>query len=1455
MTAVSGDATGDRSIVVGRDAIQSILITGDHNRVFVGEYELLRDAYIEPWSVFQRVDVEGFVGREWLLAEIDRFLATEDRGYFVLEASAGLGKTAFLAHLVQQRGYVHHFVETARGPDGVAPALRSLAAQVIRAAELLPFSVDEVLPSTAGSRPDFFAHLLKRASDRRAGEHDRLVIVVDGLDEAGVPIGHNVLGLPEVLPPGVYVVVSQRPVPVPLDTQSPLRVFSMDAAGDPNLGDMRRYLQRAVASPPLAAVVRDSAYTPAEVVETLVARSAGVWIYLHYVLADVVRERRVDLDVLPDGLWAYYARFWRRWRGERREEWYGTFLPLLATLAAVQQDVTADLLATLAGTDGGPALTALLDEDWLPFLAVDEVGGERRYRPYHASVREFLEGRLDRTGRRAMDVALAREFEQAVRVAHGRIADRYLRRWGSLEHGLDRLLTGSEGRLDGGYGLRHLAAHLAGAGRHGELERLLRLEADGRNVWFSAQDLTGELSAYQADVARAWRLAEDRGVREPGSGGTVDIAAEARWALYTSSVNALAGSVPPTLLVGLVRAGVWSPAKGLAYARQTLDTSARAEMLAGLAGVTPASLQLDLLGAVEALDEWHRADALAELAESLPEILLSRAVHALEGTESYRLQAATVRLATRLGRLGRWEEAFQSMTTCPEAQPRAFAVLACELPDDRLDAALHLTTAVADPDEKVRALTALLPRLGADQSAEAWRALLDVVDGVAPVTLIAALPAMRPRPWATGVLTDTIERWDRPWARSRGLAALAAQVPDGERGSLVERALAHVGEIEVAVTRQDDGWGRTIQGPELGLFERADALGALLPLVVGDMRAAVLAEAVAVARVAFTTALEELCEHGGWTHVSRLFSPRPSERTTGHGPWVGAAPMLLFRRLPDADGRELVESVLAKAEGIPKPSDRATVLGHLFLAAPLAYLDGILARLLTAFRAIDDPEKRCDGLLEILHDVTGPARDRVIADIIDTLRHREFPDRLRILNDLAPSLAPQAVATALPGAADWTPDHLPRAVEHVGALIPHLPPGTVDRVIEAARRVDDLPAQLAAAAGLAPYLPAERRAAVVARAVRFRDDPENEGEYSFRHGRILARLARALAEQGHADEAIDVAAVLWHRDNTWPSQRHDTLTDVARVLAPARPAEALRAVARITRADERSRALWAVLSLAPDTREALALVRTELGEDLTPRDLAALEEDNSWNPDDETDDPPGDVPDILARARRAQGHRRADLIAAVARRLDVDQALSALDLAENIPDEYAYENAVAALAARLVALGRTAEATAAVLRLTPVDRGWEDSPRTAVLVRHVPVLAGHGYLDEARRVIDYLPSHSPHGEPHRADALTLLARRYVETGALDAGMHCALSIPEDEERSGALAAVAESAAALPPTALLHAVRTVLSRAPTLPRSALLTDLAAFAPVLVRIGGRRAAADLADAIDDVTRWWP
>ena len=79
--------------------------------------QLLKAQIIQPDPVFQRVHLAEFVGREWLTAKVDGFLndPLHRSGVFVLTGEVGVGKTTFLAHLVQQRNYIQLFGEQVPG--------------------------------------------------------------------------------------------------------------------------------------------------------------------------------------------------------------------------------------------------------------------------------------------------------------------------------------------------------------------------------------------------------------------------------------------------------------------------------------------------------------------------------------------------------------------------------------------------------------------------------------------------------------------------------------------------------------------------------------------------------------------------------------------------------------------------------------------------------------------------------------------------------------------------------------------------------------------------------------------------------------------------------------------------------------------------------------------------------------------------------------------------------------------------------------------------------------------------------------------------------------------------------------------------------------------------------------------------------------------------------------------
>ena len=76
--------------------------------MFAGRFARLRDKWIDPARVFGDVKC-SFTGREWLVDQLDGFLATRDRGHVVVQADAGLGKTALAAWLAHARDWPCHF--------------------------------------------------------------------------------------------------------------------------------------------------------------------------------------------------------------------------------------------------------------------------------------------------------------------------------------------------------------------------------------------------------------------------------------------------------------------------------------------------------------------------------------------------------------------------------------------------------------------------------------------------------------------------------------------------------------------------------------------------------------------------------------------------------------------------------------------------------------------------------------------------------------------------------------------------------------------------------------------------------------------------------------------------------------------------------------------------------------------------------------------------------------------------------------------------------------------------------------------------------------------------------------------------------------------------------------------------------------------------------------------------
>ncbi|MEV7267891.1 hypothetical protein AB0N38_30460, partial [Micromonospora aurantiaca] len=466
--------------------------------------------------------VGGFTGRGWLVEKIDARIAQVAArpvgGYVLVEAEAGLGKSAVATYLAfsPTRRWPAHFSRQSTSPEA---ARANLAAQITYA-----YLLTEHVDGSAGlpgnyTDPAWFAQqLMTIQSQRRArGEVLPLVILIDGLDEAPAPsAGEVAFGLPRTLPPGVVVVATTRPGhPLPAGA----RVERIDVTGQANLDDLREHITfRARSDRALAARLAADTVAPEAFTRGLLTAAGGVWIYALSVI-DQIRDGDLPadrLDALPAGLAGYYSENLRRIRERDPDRWDAVVLPVLGTLAAATEPLTSATLADWAGNLPLGPVQDVLDGPLRPFLAhtrgdhaaEDPTGW---YRLRHQSLRDFLT-RRETSHQDDTVVQLSARCAQATRQAHHRILARLtpaadeagIRRWEDA----------------GSYASHHLTNHAAAAGE------LARLALDpGYLLWtalppllrarnavtdpqarqaIAARRLMGDISALTADERLRW---------------------------------------------------------------------------------------------------------------------------------------------------------------------------------------------------------------------------------------------------------------------------------------------------------------------------------------------------------------------------------------------------------------------------------------------------------------------------------------------------------------------------------------------------------------------------------------------------------------------------------------------------------------------------------------------------------------------------------------------------------------------------------------------------------------------------------------------------------------------------------------------------------------------------------------------------------------------------------------
>ena len=366
---------------------------------------------------------QDFVGRGWLTARLDTFLDGNDRGYVRLEALPGLGKTAFAAHLVKARGWVHHFNTRQLGVVSFQAFLTNLRSQLVERHSLkLP------VPSTSDYAHGLFLDaLLQEAGSQLTSRGERTVIVVDALDEAERgPEGSQPLFLPTSLPSGIRMVVLGRKHPrYQFAADQPLLSIEIDPADPENQNDLRRFLEHA-ATGALASILVQQQKTAEWFIGAMQGASEGNFMYVRSVVNDILSGSGViaNLNQLPAGLRAYYERHWERIEQEGgKADWPSRLLyPTLCVLSVAAEPLTAEAICAVLRVGfrelpaGEAAVRAALGL-WGQFLVQEPAPGGPAYQIYHKSFQEFLHDKPEVSGELArrnahlwLAVAVQQEF-------------------------------------------------------------------------------------------------------------------------------------------------------------------------------------------------------------------------------------------------------------------------------------------------------------------------------------------------------------------------------------------------------------------------------------------------------------------------------------------------------------------------------------------------------------------------------------------------------------------------------------------------------------------------------------------------------------------------------------------------------------------------------------------------------------------------------------------------------------------------------------------------------------------------------------------------------------------------------------------------------------------------------------------------------------------------------------
>jgi tetratricopeptide (TPR) repeat protein len=349
---------------------------------FANEVEALRTV-LAPSNHETKIreHLVGFVGRQWVFDAFVHWADHQsDSRLFWLKAGPGVGKTAIAAQLATgQRSKVAASWFCDAGSSELsdpARAVRSIAFQLalrmedyrVRLLRTLGVSggtVQEVLTETRRELDrtpveDLWRRLVVEplGKDKLIWRDHKLVILIDGLDEASDEHGHNALAAfigrhIGSLPGWVGLAVTSRPEAAVTAHLRGFKPFEIDAQDERNRQDLEQWYRQHLSNvPAIAALPADDQQ---RLQSHLLGRSEGMFLYLAQVVRGL-QEGSLTVDTVKDvqagvgGLYAlYHGSFGQRFAAKGMEPYRQHIAPLLDLVLAADGPLPRDLAERTLG--------------------------------------------------------------------------------------------------------------------------------------------------------------------------------------------------------------------------------------------------------------------------------------------------------------------------------------------------------------------------------------------------------------------------------------------------------------------------------------------------------------------------------------------------------------------------------------------------------------------------------------------------------------------------------------------------------------------------------------------------------------------------------------------------------------------------------------------------------------------------------------------------------------------------------------------------------------------------------------------------------------------------------------------------------------------------------------------------------------------------------------------------